>query len=291
MPAAPTAGAITQPVTCDAASGSVVLNGLPATGTWTINPGAITGTGASTTITGLAGGTYNFTVTNEAGCTSAASGDIVINSAPGAPAAPDVSVTDPTCTVTTGTITVTSSTAGLTFSLDGAPFTAYPPEGYTSIAAGPHTLTAQNASNCISAVTNIAVSALPSIKDNYTKELSDFNGFNISCYGQSNGFIRINSSGAATPFAFSWNGPGGFTASTEDISGLSAGEYTVLITDKNLCTARDTIMLTEPTRLSMTFNLSISTDGAYNISCAGENTGTITCISTGLCRPCNLFVE
>ena len=34
-PTAPTAGTITQP-TCALATGSVVLNGLPATGTWTV---------------------------------------------------------------------------------------------------------------------------------------------------------------------------------------------------------------------------------------------------------------
>ena len=44
-PTAPIVGTITQPASCAATTGSVVLNGLPATGTWTINPGAITGTG------------------------------------------------------------------------------------------------------------------------------------------------------------------------------------------------------------------------------------------------------
>ena len=50
IPSAPAIGTITQPLNCDAASGSVILNNLPATGTWTINPGAITGSGSSTTI-------------------------------------------------------------------------------------------------------------------------------------------------------------------------------------------------------------------------------------------------
>lgn len=63
------AGVTIQP-TCSVSTGSVVLSGLP-TGNWTINPGAITGSTASTTISGLtAGTTYNYTVTNAAGCTS-----------------------------------------------------------------------------------------------------------------------------------------------------------------------------------------------------------------------------
>ena len=84
LPSAPTVGTITQP-TCTVATGSVVLSGLPA-GNWTLtrNPGAVVtnGTGASTTISGLAAGTYTYTVTNAAGCTSAVSGNVVINAQP-----------------------------------------------------------------------------------------------------------------------------------------------------------------------------------------------------------------
>jgi len=77
-PAAPTTGAITQP-TCALTTGSVALTGLP-TGTWTINPGNISGSGSSTTVTNLSSGTYNFTVTNSVGCTSSGSSNVVINS-------------------------------------------------------------------------------------------------------------------------------------------------------------------------------------------------------------------
>jgi hypothetical protein len=62
---APTIGTITQP-TCLTATGSVVLNGLP-TGSWVLTrtPGSVTttGTGTSTTISGLAAGTtYTYSV-------------------------------------------------------------------------------------------------------------------------------------------------------------------------------------------------------------------------------------
>jgi hypothetical protein len=68
---------IEQP-SCTVPTGSVLLSGLPL-GQWTINPGSVTGTGSSKTISDLTPGTYNFTVTNEAGCTSEATTDIVIN--------------------------------------------------------------------------------------------------------------------------------------------------------------------------------------------------------------------
>jgi hypothetical protein len=75
-PTAPAIGTLTQP-TLSVPTGSVVLSGLPATGAWTLTRtpgGTITpGTGISTTISGLAPGTYTFTVTNAYGCTSLAS--------------------------------------------------------------------------------------------------------------------------------------------------------------------------------------------------------------------------
>src|SRR5690606_24193830 len=110
-PAAPTVGTITQP-TCTVATGSVVLNNLPS-GNWTINPGGITGTGSSTTITGLAPGTYSYTVTSADGCSSTASADIVINDAPVTPAAPTVgTITQPTCTVATGSVVLNNLPSG-----------------------------------------------------------------------------------------------------------------------------------------------------------------------------------
>src|SRR5450759_989651 len=57
-PGAPTVSTITQPTNV-VETGSVVLKGLPETGTWTVNPGGITGTGTSTTISGLKAGTVS----------------------------------------------------------------------------------------------------------------------------------------------------------------------------------------------------------------------------------------
>ncbi len=128
--------------------------------------------------------------------------------------------------------------------------------------------------DCFGKETQITVWVHPRLR--YTKELSDYNGFNISCYGLSNGYIKIDPSPELSPYSFRWSGPNGFNSSIEDITGLIAGQYNMAITDCNGCTVTETFDLTEPKRLSMTIDPSISSDGAYNINCAGASTGSVT---------------
>jgi hypothetical protein len=113
-PSAPTLGTITQP-TCSTATGSVVLNGLPATGTWVLTktPGGTTssGTGTSTTISGLATGTYTYKVTNSSGCISSNSANVLINT-PITPAPTVGTITQPTCSTATGSVVLNGLPSG-----------------------------------------------------------------------------------------------------------------------------------------------------------------------------------
>jgi hypothetical protein len=83
IPSAPIIGTITQP-NCTLDTGSVELSGLPSTGTWIlirsgISSATTTGTGTSTTITGLVdGGDYTFMVSNGT-CISTASSVVHID--------------------------------------------------------------------------------------------------------------------------------------------------------------------------------------------------------------------
>jgi uncharacterized repeat protein (TIGR02543 family) len=88
-PSAPTIGTVTQ-TTCSTSTGSVELTGLPS-GQWRIYgfpSGSAVGTGSSTTISGLAAGTYTFIVTSYTGRTSSASASATISTQPGAPGYP-----------------------------------------------------------------------------------------------------------------------------------------------------------------------------------------------------------
>ena len=65
---------------------------------------------------------------------------------------------------------------------------------------------------------------------------------NVSCSGGSNGTINLTPSGGTSPYTFNW----GSGITTEDRAGLTAGTYTVIITDINGCTGTVTTSVTQP---------------------------------------------
>jgi gliding motility-associated-like protein len=239
-PTTPVLGTVTQP-TCLTNTGSVVLSGLPASGTWTINPGAISGTGTSTTVSSLtAGGSYSFTVTNSSNCTSAATANVVINAVPSAPTAPVVgTVTQPSCSVPTGSVdlsglpagnwTITASPGGLTQSGTGATAT------FTGLSANTtYTFTVTNTTTlCTSPASGNAVinlySPTPPVVGTITQPTCSVATGSVALSG-------LPSSGSWTVTA----SPGGATLSnsgtTANFTGLGAGtSYTFTVTDNSSC--------------------------------------------------------
>ena len=57
----------------------------------------------------------------------------------------------------------------------------------------------------------------------------------LTCYGDSTGSMDITISGGNPPFTFAWTGPGDFTSTSQNISGLKAGLYSLIVTDDNGC--------------------------------------------------------
>ncbi|MRX69163.1 Por secretion system C-terminal sorting domain-containing protein [Flavobacterium resistens] len=102
-------------------------------------------------------GTFNYTIPLTAsGCTitGEAKGTITVN---GLPAAPSASVTtQPTCSGTKGTITITA-TAGYTYSINGTDY--YNQSVFSSLDPAFYTVTAKNASGCISTGTLLQVNS------------------------------------------------------------------------------------------------------------------------------------
>ena len=109
--------------------------------------------------------------------------------------------------------------------------------------------------------------------------LSDFACDEISCSGATDGSIDLTVSGGSGAYTVSWSGPLGYTAGTEDISGLGEGTYVVTITDENGCEVTGTYVLSAPEPLT------IELVGTVDVLCSGESTGSATVTSTGGCPP------
>jgi hypothetical protein len=74
---------------------------------------------------------------------------------------------------------------------------------------------------------------------------------NPICFGQHNGSIDLTATGGTAPVSYSWTGPGGFSSTQEDLTGLGAGTYIVTVTANTDCISKDTIELTEPAQLTV----------------------------------------
>lgn len=77
----------------------------------------------------------------------------------------------------------------------------------------------------------------------------------ITCNGDSTGFIELTFSGGVPPYEFDWVGTG---AKTEDIFDLPAGSYRLLMQDANSCPFDSTFQLTEPPKLSANVEVQVS---------------------------------
>lgn len=97
---------------------------------------------------------------------------------------------------------------------------------------------------------------------------------NATCNGNCDGEIDITISGGTTPYNYSWTGPNGFTANTEDITGLCAGTYDLTISDAVPNTLTTSITVSEPSEVIIT--LDNLTD-----NCSGSCNGSISVTATG----------
>lgn len=92
------------------------------------------------------------------------------------------------------------------------------------------------------------------------------------CNGDCNASINVQHSGGTSPFTYSWNDPNQQITNFAD--SLCAGNYTVVITDKNGCTTTNNYTITNPAPLTM----QLSSTPAY---CHGACIGTASTLVSG----------
>jgi hypothetical protein len=66
-----------------------------------------------------------------------------------------------------------------------------------------------------------------------------------SCETSADGAVEVEVSGANGGYTFAWTGPGGFTSEEEDLQGVVAGTYQLVVTDLNGCTNPLTAYVTD----------------------------------------------
>lgn len=218
-------------------------------------------------ITGLAAGTYTVTVTDALGCNNSTS----------------VTITQPTAISLGGIPSISNASCG--GGCDGAisnvviiggtgPYTYLWSNGATTanisnLCAGTYTGTVTDANGCTFVSPPITISSGGSLALANTPTIT-----NITCNGLCNGAVSgVSVSGGTAPYTYLWSNG----ATTANISGLCAGNYSLTITDNGGCS----FVLPLPVTISEPTAISVPTPTVTNITCNGLTNGSATVAPTG----------
>ncbi|WP_431242797.1 hypothetical protein ACQ9BO_24165 [Flavobacterium sp. P21] len=265
--------AITRPPVLNAiASTTSVSCNNGANGTATIAPSGGTSpytylwsNGAATqTITGLTAGTYSVTVTDANSCTKTVNNIVITQPAALTGTASATAVSCFGGANGTATVTASGGTPAYTYS--------WAPSGGTSatasgLVAGTYSVTITDANSCSTTINNIVVGSPASALTATAGAQTD-----VLCNGGATGSATVSVSGGTPAYTYSW-APSGGTATTA--SGLTAGTYTVTVTDANGCQATQSFTISQPAVLNA---LPVA---QTNIACYGGSTGSATVTASG----------
>jgi len=212
------------------------------------------------TASGLKAGTYAVTITDANSCSAVQPFTItepqVLAITP--------SQTDISCNGGnngSATVSVTGGSGGYTYAWDTAP--SQSTAAATGLSAGTYTVTVTDDNLC-SKTQSFTITE----PDALTPSVSQTD---VSCNGGSNGSATVSVTGGTGTYSYQWSPSGGSSATA---SGLSAGTYTVLIKDSNLCQTTATVLIEQPAALTATIE---KTD----VLCNQANNGTATVIPSG----------
>jgi gliding motility-associated-like protein len=211
----------------------------------------------TSSVLGLAAGTFTVTATDANGCQASNSYTL---SQPSAPlSAQQISSSQVSCFGGVDgsiDISVSGGTAPYSYAWSNGSTT----EDISSISAGVYTVTVTDVNGCTSVATSI-INEPAAPLSSVVSAVS-----NVNCQGGSDGSATITVSGGTAPYLYAWSN-GANTATT---IGLSVGTYSVLITDANGCTLSQSLNISEPLQ-----QLSASASSISNVSCFGGANGSV----------------
>ncbi len=256
----------TTNASCGTANGtstvSGVIGGTP-TFSFSFDGGAFS---TATTTTGLSAGTHTVVIRDANSCTLAVTYNVANNAPPTASITSSLNVL---CNgASTGSLSVSPSggTAPFTYTLT-APTQTNTTGNFTGLAAGAYNITVRDNSGCTATVS--ATLSQPTALTGTT------NSIPVNCFGGATGNVSATGSGGVAPYTYLWPALGNSTLSS--VSGVSAGTYSVTITDANNCTFIQSVVVNQPTLLSLTSTITPATCGNAN--------GTATVTATGGTTP------
>lgn len=219
--------------------------------------GTVTVTGDSTAqVTGLAAGNYNIRVIDAAACPG-----IQYNVPVGAPLPISVEITGKNDASAIGgadgsaTIQGVGGTSPYSYAWSHGPTT----NTVTGLSAGNYSATVTDANGCTAdTVVSISVSSGSALSVAITESS------HISCFGETDGSATALASGGTAPYSYLWSNG----ATTSRVTGLSAGSYTVTVTDAGNNEENITVHISEPDRVRITLQ------SQENVTCHGGSDGS-----------------
>ena len=133
-------------------------------------------------------------------------------------------------------------------------------EEISNLSSGTYTVTITDSNDC-----SVSDTFIISEPDELTSSGSITN---IDCNGNENGAIDLSVDGGTANYIYAWTktGDDSYSATTQDLTDLSAGTYNVTITDANDCTTTNSFTIIEPVELIIA-DAGLSTE----IACFGDN--------------------
>ena len=260
----PTALAATATVDGNVDCNGGMDGGATASGTGGVAPYSYSWSNGATTatITNVPAGTYDLTVTDANGCTANASATITQPTPLLATTRVDQSVDCNGGDNGAATVEAVGGNSPYTYVWTNGATTAE----VTGLQAGTYEVTVSDANACeiIESVTITEPAAL-----NVAATIT-----NVACNGEANGEISLNVADGVAPYAYVWADG----ATDRNRTGLTAGEYTVTVTDAKGCTRTETISVSQPMALTSTVTHS-------DASCNGAADGTATVNPVGGTAP------